>query len=733
MTIQAAQYLKKYFGYDTFKNGQKELVASILDGRDALGVMPTGAGKSICYQLPATMLQGVTLVVSPLISLMKDQVDTLNQTGIPTTLINSSLTAAEITARFREIAEEKYKIVYVAPERLESERFIQLVKQLSIPLIAVDEAHCVSQWGHDFRPSYLFISRLLDHIQPRPVVAAFTATATDKVKQDIVRQLKLSDPARVTTGYARENLSFSVVKGVNKKDFLADFLRNHAAHSGIMYASTRKEVEDCHRYLLQLGVQAGRYHAGLKDEERVRNQELFLYDEIKVMVATNAFGMGIDKSNVRYVIHYNLPKNIESYYQEAGRAGRDGESGECILLFAPQDIVTQKYLIEQGEGDEDRKKTEYRNLNDMVDYCHTTECLQAYIVRYFGDPDAAPCGKCGSCKDEREVTDITVEAQKIFSSIVRMRQRFGITITAKVLRGANDSKVRQFGFDRLPTYGVMNQYKEKEIVNMINVLVADGYLTLADSKFPVVSLTPRAKSVLEGKEKVYQRVLKLKSASPSQEYSGRETLFDELRKLRKTFAEKEKVPPFTIFHDATLKEMCMYMPRTEHAMLSIKGVGQHKFVKYGAAFLECIRDFTGEKEDDDAASDADVQSDELVDSQADAHKAAYIGAYLHEADGKEQKEASHIVSLKMYNEGLPLQDIAKARGMNVQTIQDHIIRCGAEGCELDWSTIIPTDRESIIVEKIKEIGSGKLKPLKEALPEDIDYIAIKAVIAKHGY
>lgn len=594
---QARIQLKKHFGYDSFKKGQEELVEAILQGQDVLGVMPTGAGKSVCYQLPAAMLPGITLVVSPLISLMKDQADALNQIGIPAALLNSTLNVRELNDTYRRIAAGEFKIVYVAPERLESERFCQLVKELSIPLVAVDEAHCVSQWGHDFRPSYLAVGRLLTWIQPRPVLAAFTATATDVVKEDIVRQLGLRDPLRVTTGYERENLSLSVVKGADKKDYIARYLRSRPKDSGIIYASTRKEVEDVHRYLTRLGVSAGRYHAGLSDEERSRNQELFLYDVIKVMVATNAFGMGIDKSNVRYVIHYNLPKNLESYYQEAGRAGRDGEPGECILLFAPQDIMTQKFLLEQSDADPLRKKQEYSNLNDMVDYCHTTDCLQAYIVSYFGAEAAEPCGRCGSCTDDRELKDITVEAQKIFSCVVRMRQRFGVTMTAKVLRGAADAKIRQMGFDQLPTYGIMKQAREKDIAGLISVLVADGYLSLSDSQYPVLSLTGRARSVLEGAERVFHRAVILPQASARHrdgEGGGAdEILFDKLRQLRRSFAEKERVPPFTIFHDATLRDMCVRLPASEDEMLAVKGVGKHKFDKYGEAFLEEIRRHSG--------------------------------------------------------------------------------------------------------------------------------------------
>lgn len=586
--------LQRYFGYDTFKTGQEKLVSSILNGHDVLGVMPTGAGKSLCYQLPAAMMEGVTLIISPLISLMKDQVDALNQVGIPTTSINSTLSAKEVGQRYRDIMAGKYKMVYVAPERLESEWFVELIQRLRIPLVAVDEAHCVSQWGHDFRPSYMNISRMVARIDPHPIVAAFTATATDQVKEDIVKHLNLVEPVRVTTGYARDNLSFSVLKGVDRRSYLIEYLRSRTGQSGIIYASTRKEVEDCQSYLVKAGFKAGRYHAGLPDRERAEVQEQFLYDEVQVMVATNAFGMGIDKSNVRFVIHYNMPRNLESYYQEAGRAGRDGEPGECILLFAPQDIMTQKFLIEQGETDEGRKKIEYGNLNDMIDYCHTTDCLQSYIVQYFGDPEANDCGRCGNCTDDREVADITVEAQKIFSCIVRMKQRFGVTMTAKVLRGAREQKIIQFGFDRLPTYGVMNNYKDKDIVNMINVLIADRYLQLSDSSFPVVSLTSKAKDVLTGQEKVFQRVVAVKQATRSDLSAEQETLFEKLRLLRKSFSDREKVPPFTIFHDATLRELVTYMPQNEREFLAIKGVGQNKLAKYGQAFLECIRGEIGD-------------------------------------------------------------------------------------------------------------------------------------------
>jgi len=591
LASQATEFLKRYFGYDAFKSGQEELITNILQGKDVLGVMPTGAGKSVCYQIPAAMLPGVTIVVSPLISLMKDQVDTLQQIGIPTTFINSTLSADELDARFREIRSGKYTLLYVAPERLESERFIRLLEGLPVPLLAVDEAHCVSQWGHDFRPSYMNIGRLVERLRPRPIVAAFTATATDAVKADIVAQLRMNEPYRLTTGYARDNLTFSVVKGVDKKDYLKRYIGSRRDESGIIYASTRKEVEETHRYLERLGLSVGRYHAGLSDEERRVTQERFQYDDVKWIVATNAFGMGIDKSNVRCVIHYNLPRNIESYYQEAGRAGRDGLPSECVLLFAPQDVMTQKFLIEQSEADEERRRIEYANLKAMVEYCHTTGCLQTHIVRYFGGESASDCGRCSNCTDEREEVDITVEAQKVFSCVARMRQRFGVTITAKVLRGANDAKVREFGFDLLPTYGALKQYKEKELVNMLNVLVADGYLAMSDGQFPTIALTSRSVAVLEGKERVFQKLMRApETANAGGDARGEDAeLFEALRSLRRNIAERLKVPPFTVFHDATLREMCAKQPQTEEALLTVKGVGEAKAAKYGSEFLECIR------------------------------------------------------------------------------------------------------------------------------------------------
>lgn len=603
MNPAAIEALRTYYGYDQFRNGQSTLIEAILAGKDVLGIMPTGAGKSICYQIPAILLPGVTLVISPLISLMKDQVDALNAAGIEATFINSSLSAKETNERMRNVAEGHYKLLYVAPERLESEHFREMVRQLDVPLVAVDEAHCVSQWGHDFRPSYMTIIRLLRDIEPRPVMAAFTATATDVVKDDIVARLKLQAPVRITTGYARDNLALNVVRNADKRDYVARFIQEHPGQAGIIYASTRREVESVQSFVSGLGVIAGKYHAGLSEEDRARTQDAFQRDDLQVIVATNAFGMGIDKSNVRFVIHNNMPKNLEAYYQEAGRAGRDGEPGECVLLFSPQDVVTQKFFIDQSEAEEERKKNDYRLLNEMVQYAHTGDCLQRMIVRYFGEENSEPCGQCANCTDVREQRDVTEQAKLVFACISEMRQRFGVTITAKVLRGANDAKVRQFGFDRLMTYGRMKQVPEKQLVQLIHSLVAGGYLRMSDSAYPIVQLTEAVREVMNGEERVYHKVepeaapvVRGGRVAGSRSGGGggsgnlaNTELFDALRGLRKRIADAENMPPFVIFHDSTLREMCNVMPTTERAMRSVKGIGDAKYAKYGQAFLELIQ------------------------------------------------------------------------------------------------------------------------------------------------
>ncbi|AHV96233.1 DNA helicase RecQ [Paenibacillus sabinae] len=598
LTMEHAQeMLQKYYGYPDFREGQKKIVASLLEGRDTLGIMPTGGGKSICYQVPALLLPGLTLVVSPLISLMKDQVDALTAAGISAAYINSTLTGKEVNDRIRAARRGELKLLYVAPERLELDWFRLEMAGLSISCVAVDEAHCVSQWGHDFRTSYLAVSPFVEELPERPILAAFTATATPEVMEDMRRLLRLRDPGVFVTGLGRDNLAMSVLRGENKKEYVLEYAASHAHQPGIVYAATRKDVDDLYQRLRNAGFAAGRYHAGMSDEERAESQEAFLYDDIRVMVATNAFGMGIDKSNVRYVIHYNMPKNMEAYVQEAGRAGRDGEPSQCILLFSAQDIMTQKFLIEQNPQDSDRKQNDYRKLQQMIDYCYTTRCLRSAMLDYFGEAHGdKPCGICSSCTDERELVDMTIDAQKIFSCIHRMRERFGVALVSSVLKGSRSQKVLQYGFDKLPTHGAMSGRTEKEITEIVNVLISEGYLALSEGQYPVVRLQQPAAEVLRGQQQVLQRVARPARSSAGGRDRSRsrdlspsavnETVFEQLRLIRRELAGREHVPSYIIFNDATLREMSVVCPQTEEEMMKVKGVGEVKYRKYGKEFLD---------------------------------------------------------------------------------------------------------------------------------------------------
>ena len=582
---QAAALLKKYFGYDAFRPAQLPVVRSLLAGRDTVAIMPTGAGKSICFQVPALLFPGVTLVISPLISLMKDQVDALRDAGVRATYINSSLSSAEARERYAGLAAGAYDLIYVAPERLDADGFRSLVSGLAISMVAVDEAHCLSEWGHDFRPSYQAIAPFIAALPRRPLVAAFTATATPEVREDIVRLLALDSPDVHVTGFDRPNLYFEVRRGVKKRDFAVRYVLAHKGEAGIIYAATRKEVDKLYEHLTKKHIAAGRYHAGLSDEERTRVQDDFLYDNLAVIVATNAFGMGIDKSNVRYVLHYNMPKNIESYYQEAGRAGRDGEPGECLLLYSPQDVMTQRYLIDVSTEDAARKRIELAKLQRMVDYCHTPECLRAFLIRYFGGEAEDRCGSCGNCQAGMREVDVTVDAQKVFSCVYRMRERYGVTLVAQVLKGSADKRVKSLHLDELSTYGLYPKKSIEEIKLMIQRFIATDYLALAGGEYPVVHLRPRAYDVLRGRARVTQHILPEKEAAPASD-----GLFDQLRALRKDIAREENIPPYLIFSDKTLRGMCELRPKTEEELADVSGVGEKKLAKYGARFLACLRE-----------------------------------------------------------------------------------------------------------------------------------------------
>ncbi|MCD7724650.1 MAG: DNA helicase RecQ [Clostridiales bacterium] len=615
------EVLKKYFGYDSFREGQEMLIDAVLKGQDALGIMPTGAGKSICYQVPALLLPGVTLVVSPLISLMKDQVQSLNQAGIHAAYINSSLTEGQIAKALGLAAQGAYKIIYVAPERLESYGFLQFAAKAQITMLTVDEAHCISQWGQDFRPSYLKIVQFIRRLPRRPVISAFTATATETVQDDIVCVLGLRNPTVLVTGFDRKNLYFAVETPRKKDAYLLHYVQEHAGDSGVIYCATRKSVEAVCEKLAAVRIPVTRYHAGLSGEERKQNQEDFIYDRKPVMVATNAFGMGIDKSNVRYVIHYNMPQSLENYYQEAGRAGRDGEPGECILLYSPQDMVTNRFLLGSKEQNAEmteeqlaaiRERDEER-LQAMYHYCMTRNCLREYILHYFGEQGSGRCENCSNCRKEFEEVNVTEEGRQIIRCILEMRQRYGVNVVAGTLLGDNRARLKEYHVSDYPSYGSLKGHTEAEIKEIINQMIVEGVLAQTRDRYALLRIAPKAQGILKGEEELFlkrplhadpppapngQMAGDFDIVSPKRKKSdilnsrGLE-LFETLRKLRMEIAREEAVPPYMIFSDKTLVDMCVKLPGDKKEMLNVSGVGENKYQKYGERFLRQMKEYTG--------------------------------------------------------------------------------------------------------------------------------------------
>lgn len=602
---RALQLLQTYFGYTSFRPAQEAPVNSLLKNEDVVAIMPTGAGKSICFQIPALCKSGLTVVFSPLISLMKDQVDGLVDQNIPAALINSTLTQTEFNKTMYDVRSGNIKLLYIAPERLGSNFFCNVLRSMPISQVIVDEAHCISQWGHDFRPSYRLIGDWLASLPKRPVVGAFTATATKAVENDIKKLLGLDHANVYVTGFDRPNLSFSVVRTPKRMDYVVDYVRRHSHENGIIYCSTRKDVERVYDNLTRAGIQTGYYHAGLSDEMRKDMQNKYAFDQLQVMVATNAFGMGIDKSNVRYVLHYQMPRNMESYYQEAGRAGRDGAPAECILLYSGQDVRVHKYLIEQGHLEPQREQVELRKLQSMIDYCFCSTCLRKYMLAYFGEiVPWLECSNCSSCNIKGERVNVTKEAKAIFRAIIATEERYGASMISSIVRGERTDRITRAGLDALSVFGYLSDVGDKEIKGLIQQFVASGYLRSSMGKYPVLSVTAGAEEVLAGHkevEEIRQEVIvpsrkTKKSASISRSEvprSGSGGLFEHLRQHRKQLASQLSVPPYIIFPDTVLIDLANIRPKTLGEFGNIKGVGEAKLKKYGLSFLEAISQYKG--------------------------------------------------------------------------------------------------------------------------------------------
>lgn len=593
------EVLKSIFGYDEFREGQSKLVDALLNGQDAFGIMPTGAGKSICYQVPALMFAGITLVISPLISLMKDQVAALNQAGVRAAFLNSSLTYRQYLKAIDNARHGMYKIIYVAPERLMTDNFMDFAIQANISFVSIDEAHCISHWGQDFRPSYVGIADFIERLPKRPVIGAFTATATEKVQEDVITQLRLKNPVLVKTGFDRKNLRFLVKTPKDKFKEIRLYLHEHRDESGVIYCITRKAVEEVCEQLDRDGFSVTRYHAGLSDEERKQNQEDFIYDNKKIIVATNAFGMGIDKSNVRFVIHYNMPKNIESYYQEAGRAGRDGMPAECLLLYSGKDVITNQFLIEQNRDNELLDANEAQKLiekdkerlKQMTFYSTTKECLRGYILSYFGETHPQYCGNCSNCLTNFEEIDILKEARKIIHCILSTDQRFGRTTIVKILNGSKDASMQRYDALRFEYYAALKHCSTQRINMMVQELLLQGYLQITTGDYPLLQTTEKTHQLFDENCQLAMKLPKEVEIKTVRREPVNSKLYDQLKALRMKFAKKNHIPPYLVFSDKTLQEMCQRLPKSKHELLDISGVGMVKYNQYGEAFIETIKQF----------------------------------------------------------------------------------------------------------------------------------------------